>query len=149
MYEKTNIRSVMNKILKVFLIILLFTGCTSVKTKKIAEDGVYDQKDDVALYLETYHRLPDNYITKEEARKLGWEGGSLSEVVEGKCIGGDDYGNYEGTLPENEKYHECDIDTLHRKTRGARRIVYSEDWDIYYTDDHYETFELLYEGDNE
>ena len=138
----------MNRLLKLVLVFLLFTGCAPVKEDKIAEDGVYDQKDDVALYLHTYHKLPDNYITKDEARKLGWEGGSLSEVVEGKCIGGDDYGNYEGTLPEDEEYHECDINTLHSKTRGAERIVYSEDWDIYYTEDHYETFELLYEGDN-
>lgn len=137
----------MNRLLKLVLVFLLFTGCTPVKEDKIVEGGVYDQKEDVALYLHIYHKLPGNYITKDEARKLGWEGGSLSEVVEGKCIGGDDYGNYEGTLPEDEKYHECDINTLHSKTRGAERIVYSEDWDIYYTEDHYETFELLYEGD--
>ena len=137
----------MNRLLKLVLVFLLFTGCTPVKEDKIVEGDVYDQKEDVALYLHIYYKLPGNYITKDEARKLGWEGGSLSEVVEGKCIGGDDYGNYEGTLPEDEEYHECDINTLHSKTRGAERIVYSEDWDIYYTEDHYETFELLYEGD--
>lgn len=136
------------KLLSLVLVFLLATGCVPVNENKIAENGVYDQKDDVALYIYTYHKLPENYITKEEARILGWEGGSLSKVVEGKCIGGDYYGNYEGTLPEDEAYHECDINTLHSASRGAERIVYSEDWDIYYTEDHYETFELLYEGDN-
>lgn len=129
------------------LVFLLFIGCAPVKEKPLDENGVYDQKDDVALYLYTYHKLPENYITKDEARKCGWNGGPLSDIVSGMCIGGDYYGNYEGILPEDEKYHECDIDTLDSKTRGAKRIVYSEDWDIYFTEDHYETFELLYEGE--
>ena len=109
-------------------------------------DGVYNSKDDVALYLYTYGELPQNYITKKEAKKLGWQGGSVEQVAPGKAIGGDYYGNYEGTLPDvsGEEYHECDIDTLGRKSRGAKRIIYSTDGRIYYTEDHYESFELLY-----
>ena len=112
----------------------------------IAEDGVYTQKDDVALYIATYGRLPDNYITKKEAQKLGWEGGKLEPYAPGKSIGGDYFGNYEGQLPKKKgrKYYECDIDTQGKKSRGAKRIVYSNDGLIYYTGDHYETFELLY-----
>ena len=83
------------------------------------------------------------YTTKKEAKKLGWEGGSLEKYAKGKCIGGDHFGNYEGILPSGN-YHECDIDTLGRKSRGAKRIIYSDDGRIYYTEDHYETFELLY-----
>ena len=113
----------------------------------IDEDGVYTAKDDVALYLYTYHKLPSNFITKKKAKKLGWEGGNLEPYAPGKCIGGDYFGNYEGLLPEDEEYHECDIDTLGKKKRGAKRIIWSEDWDIYYTGDHYETFTLLYEGE--
>lgn len=113
----------------------------------IDEDGVYTSKDDVALYLYTYHKLPSNFITKKKAKKLGWEGGNLESYAPGKCIGGDYFGNYEGLLPEDEEYHECDIDTLGKKKRGAKRIIWSEDWDIYYTGDHYETFTLLYEGE--
>ena len=60
------------------------------------------------------------------------------------CIGGDRFGNYEGLLPEDRDYLECDIDTLGAKERGAKRIVFSEDGLIFYTDDHYESFELLY-----
>lgn len=111
----------------------------------IDEYGIYDSKDEVALYIVTYDKLPSNYITKKEAKKLGWSGGSLDSYAPGKCIGGDYFGNYEGNLPEDTKYHECDIDTLGKKSRGAKRIVYSDDGYVYYTEDHYETFELLYE----
>ena len=112
----------------------------------IDEDGTYDSAEDVALYLYTYGKLPSNYITKKDAQKLGWEGGSVEQVAPGKCIGGDWYGNYEGLLPakEGREYHECDIDTLGKKKRGAKRIIYSNDGLIYYTDDHYESFTLLY-----
>lgn len=112
----------------------------------IDEAGIYDSAEDVALYLHTYGKLPSNYITKKEAGKLGWEGGSVEQVAPGKCIGGDWYGNYEGLLPakEGREYHECDIDTLGKKKRGAKRIIYSNDGLIYYTEDHYESFTLLY-----
>lgn len=106
--------------------------------------GSYTSKADVALYIHTYGCLPDNFITKNEARKLGWEGGSLEPFAPGMCIGGDRFGNYEGLLPEDRDYQECDIDTLGKSSRGAKRIVFSDDGLIYYTDDHYESFELLY-----
>lgn len=110
------------------------------------EDGEYYSKEEVALYLNIYGHLPDNFITKKEAKKLGWSGGSLEKFAPGKVIGGDNFGNYEGNLPEKSgrKYYECDIDTYGKKSRGAKRIVWSSDGNIYYTEDHYETFELLY-----
>ena len=111
------------------------------------EDGTYTSKDDVALYLHLYDHLPSNFITKKEAKKLGWvkEKGNFSEAAPGKSIGGDYFGNYEGILPEKDgrEYHECDID-FDGGSRGAKRIVYSNDGLIYYTEDHYESFELLY-----
>ena len=112
----------------------------------IAEDGSYTSKEDVALYIHTYGHLPDNFITKNEARELGWSGGSLEPYAEGCCIGGDRFGNREGRLPDaaGRSYTECDIDTLGAASRGAKRIVFSNDGLIYYTEDHYETFELLY-----
>lgn len=116
----------------------------------IDEHGTYDSKEDVALYIHTYNRLPDNYMTKKEARKYGWEGGALHLVVDGMCIGGDVFTNYEEVLPEIDgTYYECDIDTLTKKKRGAKRIVFSDEGDIYYTSDHYETFEKLYGADDD
>ena len=112
----------------------------------IDEDGYYTTKEDVALYIHTYGRLPDNFITKKEAEALGWSGGGLDDYAYGCCIGGNKFGNYEGLLPEKDgrKYTECDIDTMHASKRGAKRIVFSNDGLIYYTDDHYESFTLLY-----
>jgi len=112
----------------------------------IDENGSYSSKEDVALYLHTYGRLPKNFITKSEARALGWEGGSVEEFAKGFCIGGDRFGNNEGLLPKKDgrTYKECDIDTLGKSSRGAKRIVFSNDGLIYYTDDHYESFTLLY-----
>ena len=109
-------------------------------------DGTYTTKEDVAMYIYTYGCLPQNFITKDEARALGWEGGGLEDYAPGKCIGGDRFGNYEGVLPhaEGRTWTECDIDTLGASSRGAKRIVFSNDGLIYYTEDHYETFELLY-----
>lgn len=110
----------------------------------IDEDGEFQTKDEVALYIKTYHHLPSNYMTKREARQYGWENGPLYQVIPGKSIGGDVYSNYEGALPDIKgKYIECDIDTLGKSSRGSKRIVYDPDFNIYYTDDHYETFTKL------
>ena len=114
--------------------------------ESLPEDGTYSSRDDVALYIHTYGHLPGNFITKKEARELGWSGGSVEEYAPGKCIGGDHFGNYEGLLPEKSgrSYTECDIDTLGSSGRGAKRIIFSNDGLIYYTDDHYASFTLLY-----
>lgn len=119
------------------------------ETPAIEEDGTYTTKEDVVRYIHTYGHLPENFITKKQAQALGWEGGSLEPYAPGKCIGGSRFGNYEGTLPEKDgrTYTECDIDTLGAEKRGGKRIVFSNDGLIYYTEDHYETFELLYGED--
>ena len=96
----------------------------------------------VVLYIETYGELPANYITKSEARELGWEGGSAENYKEGAAIGGDYFGNREGLLPEarGRSYTECDIDTNGYGSRGSRRLVFSNDGLYFYTADHYESF---------
>lgn len=115
-------------------------------TPALSEDGSYTSKEDVALYIYQYGHLPSNFITKKEAEELGWSGGSLEPYAPGKCIGGNRFGNYEGLLPQKDgrSYTECDIDTLGADKRGAKRIVFSNDGLIYYTEDHYKSFELLY-----
>ena len=112
------------------------------------EDGSYTTKEDLALYIHTYGHLPPNFITKKEAEAAGWSGGSLERVLPGMCIGGSRFGNYEGLLPQakGRTWTECDVNTLGAKSRGAERIVFSNDGLIYYTGDHYESFELLYDS---
>lgn len=111
----------------------------------LREDGHYSSKAEVGLYLYLYGKLPSNFITKKEAQNLGWvsKEGNLWEVAPGMSIGGDKFGNYEGILPEGKKYYECDID-YQGGYRGEKRIIYSTDGYIYYTEDHYESFEQLY-----
>ena len=112
----------------------------------LPEDGSYTTKEDVSLYLVQYGHLPCNFITKKEAQKAGWSGGSLEKVLPGMCIGGDYFGNYEGKLPKakGRTWTECDINTLGKKSRGAERLIFSNDGLIYYTDDHYDSFTQLY-----
>lgn len=110
---------------------------------QIDKNGSYTTKEDVALYIHVYGKLPPNFITKKQAEKLGWSGGSLEPYAPGKCIGGNYFGNYEGLLPDGN-YRECDIGTLGKKSRGKKRLIYSDDGRIYYTGDHYASFTQLY-----
>ena len=113
----------------------------------VEENGEYSSKDEVALYIHTYGHLPSNYITKNEAKNLGWDSskGNLWDVAPGKSIGGDKFGNREGLLPKADKrqYYECDID-FDGGYRNEKRIIYSNDGLIYYTGDHYNSFTQLY-----
>lgn len=113
----------------------------------VNRDEVYNTMEEVALYIQTYEELPGNFITKKQAADLGWESteGNLWEVTDEKSIGGDKFGNREGILPQKEgrKYYECDIN-YDGGYRGSERIVYSNDGLIYYTQDHYKTFKLIY-----
>lgn len=113
-------------------------------------DGEYTSKEDLALYIYKYKNLPSNFISKKEARDLGWDSkeGNLWDVAPGKSIGGDYFANREGLLPEKDsrKYYECDVN-YQGGYRSGERLVYSNDGLIYYTGDHYNSFELLYGDD--
>ena len=111
----------------------------------ITEDGQYLDRDSVAYYIFTYGHLPSNYLTKDEAKALGWVSskGNLWKVAPGCAIGGDRFGNYEGLLPKG-KYRECDVDYA-GGFRDEKRLIYDEKGNIWYTDDHYNSFEQLYD----
>ena len=113
----------------------------------IKESGEYSDKDSVAFYIHTYGHLPSNYISKTKARKAGWDStkGNLWDVLPGMSIGGSEFYNDDGQLPDanGRRWTECDID-YSGGFRNAKRIVFSNDGLIYYTDDHYKTFERLY-----
>ncbi|WP_445671257.1 ribonuclease domain-containing protein [Paenibacillus sp. FSL K6-2862] len=128
---------------------MLFAGC-SLESLSVDEPNqtraVLNQFDDVANYLAEHQELPDNYITKKEARALGWEPseGNLQDVAPGKSIGGDIFQNREGLLPKKKgrTWYEADIN-YSGGTRGSDRILYSSDGLIYKTTDHYRTFEQI------
>ncbi len=114
---------------------------------RVEEAQSYSTKDEVAEYIHEFGVLPPNYITKSEAADAGWDksAGDLWDVTNMKSIGGDYFGNREGLLPDanGRKYYECDIN-YNGGYRGAERIVFSNDGLIFYTSDHYESFEQLY-----
>ncbi len=100
------------------------------------------EENTVISYIKQNHRLPDYYITKSEAKKQGWipSQGNLCEVLPGKAIGGDHFGNREGKLPRGEKYFEADVN-YNCGNRNADRIVFTKNGDVYLTKDHYTSFQ--------
>lgn len=98
----------------------------------------------VVDYVKKNQRLPNYYLTKKEAEGRGWKPykGNLCEVLPGKAIGGDYFGNREGRLPNRKgrKYFEADIN-YDCGGRNANRLVYSSDGLIFITKDHYRTFQ--------
>lgn len=117
-------------------------GAPPAAAPRVDRNGEYTDKDRICWYIVSFGTLPKNFITKAEARRLGWQGGPLEPYAPGKSIGGDRFGNYERTLPDGN-YRECDVDTRGRP-RGAKRIVFSNDRRVYYSDDHYRTFKRLH-----
>ena len=91
------------------------------------------------VYQKAYGKLPDYYITKEEAKeKYGWIQGknTLAGKAPGKMIGGDIYYNDERKLPEKEGriWYECDVDYVSGNRGTCSRLYYSNDGLMFYTD---------------
>ena len=122
----------------------------------VEESGLYTTKDSVAAYLCKFDKLPSNYVDKNEGKSLyeSKTGNTFEKwnfnpwTTLGVMIGGDTFNNYannpnnyHSTLPEGN-YHEADVD-YSAKNRGTKRLIYQSDCVIYYTADHYETFNKL------
>ena len=146
-------RNIKRILAALLMLLVMLAPCALAKTitvdaanYDVEEGGRYDAMEEVAIYLTFFEELPENYLTKKEAQALGWESrkGNLWDVAYGCSIGGDRFGNYEGLLPDakGRKWTECDID-FDGSFRGAERIVFSNDGLIYYTGDHYESFEEI------
>lgn len=110
----------------------------------VVESETYSDKEHVAAYLNEFGHLPANYISKNKADNTpNWQ-------KNGYYIGGDRFGNYEGRLPKKSgrTYYECDLsysnNNIKKGNRGTKRLVYSNDGLIFYTEDHYESFTQLY-----
>ena len=148
----------MKRLLSLLLILCLALGCAfaevlvegdvAITDTLLVEYGEwYSEPDEVALYLHAFAELPFNYLTKSEARELGWDSasGNLWDVAPGMSIGGDRFGNREGLLPnaQGRAWYECDVNYA-GGYRGSERVLWSNDGLIYYTDDHYSSFTRLY-----
>lgn len=74
----------------------------------------------------------------------------LTEIADGGPFeypgkDGSTFGNYEGLLPAEPYgyYKEYTVDTPGASTRGTRRIIAGGGGQLYYTDDHYESFDRI------
>jgi len=96
----------------------------------------------VISFVKSNHKLPDYYITKSEAKSKGWNPskGNLCDVLQGKAIGGDKFSNREKKLPKGEQYYEADVN-YNCGNRGADRIVFTKNGDVWLTKNHYKSFE--------
>ena len=150
----------MKRLLSLLLLLCLALGCAfaevwvesdiAITDELLVEYGQwYSAPDEVALYIHAFEELPFNYLTKSEARNLGWDSsaGNLWDVAPGMSIGGDRFGNREGLLPDarDRAWYECDVN-YSGGYRGAERLLFSDDGLIYYSGDHYASCELLYDG---
>ena len=93
-------------------------------------------------FVKQNHELPNYYLTKNEAKKLGWlaSKGNLCEALPGRAIGGDKFGNREKKLPKGEQYYEADVN-YNCGNRNADRIVFTENGEVWLTKNHYKSFE--------
>ena len=143
------IKNFFYKFILSFFLIFAFAGCVklddinsneAVECTSLLEDKAYYKKDDVVDYIKAYKKLPPNFLTKKEARKLGWipKKGNLWDVTDKGVIGGDYFGNFENKLPK-ANYKECDVNYFGGR-RGSERPTYDENFNVFYTSDHYESF---------
>lgn len=152
MFNKKNLLFI---ILSLIIISITFLGCSFKITQEatisekitLSEDEFYTSKNDVSLFIHTYNKLPSNFIKKKDAMNLGWVSneGNLWDITNNMSIGGDHFGNRENLLPskKDRQWYECDIN-YNGGFRNSERIVFSNDGLIYYTSNHYESFEQLY-----
>lgn len=112
------------------------TSSTQQSIEQLTEEST------VISYVKQNHKLPEYYITKNEARKQGWNPskGNLCEALPGKAIGGDKFSNRERSLPPDEKYFEADVN-YHCGSRNADRIVFTKNGAVYISKNHYKSFE--------
>ena len=93
--------------------------------------------------------IPGNYITKGEAISLGWkQGKAIGNYLKEGQIGGDVFLNRSGVLPSSEGrvWYEADIvlkNNISRSNQAGTRLLYSNDGQLYITQDHYKTVHYL------
>ena len=91
-------------------------------------------------------RLPEKFITKKQAQKMGWKPGRdlwNSKDLAGKSLGGDIFFNREGRLPDGRRvWREADLG-YKGGHRGPKRLIYSDDGLRSVTVDHYKTFKAV------
>jgi len=130
------------------------------------EDGIYTARDDVALYIRTFGKLPPNYYIRYE-RDLNLYRNTYGylpdryddfdtfnalttlrqEYGQESYYGYWHFSNHAGQLPEQFGHYfiaDTEIGGAGH-SRGSTRFVFSpSDHLVYYTPNHFNTYELLY-----
>jgi len=130
------------------LIILVFMPIFTTKRVKLGDE--YSSKEDVALFVKTYHELPENFITEYGIETALNHGGDISD----KIVGGDTHWNTnqlsEFGISASSHLKECDINgstyDLTTNNRGTLRLVYTANTKnvrVFFTGDHFGTFEEI------
>ncbi|MCB2009968.1 MAG: ribonuclease domain-containing protein [Geminicoccaceae bacterium] len=127
---------------------VLIVGMAHAGTQELRNFAILVGLLDIDGFVETVETirdtgwLPEQYLTKNEARDRGWQpGDDLCDSAPGHVIGGNRFGNREGRLPDRRgrQWTEADLD-FGCGRRGAKRLLFSSDGLIFVTIDHYETF---------
>ena len=109
------------------------------ETATPADDAGMPETDDVSglPYVDLADLPPEAGATVE----LIDAGGPFPYDKDGSTVG-----NYEGLLPDREDgyYREYTVETPGSPDRGARRIVGGAEGELYWTEDHYESFEVIW-----
>lgn len=138
-------KKIILSIIVILFSVLAFVGCNSTDNTTNVLGDIYTTEY-VISYIKEHNELPEYYITKDEAKDLGWisSDGNLWDVAPDRVIGGDIFGNREGLLPSDNGriWYEADFE-YSGGYRGDKRIVFSNDGLIYITYDHYQTFEQV------
>ena len=111
-----------------------------------AGEATKNGTDGADWWLKYKGTLPDYYITKKDAEKLGWDRkkGNLDEIAPGKMIFGGIYRNDDGHLPDapGRIWYEADINYKWGH-RNRSRLLFSNDGLMFVTYDHYGTFQEI------
>ncbi|KKD06154.1 ribonuclease domain-containing protein [Streptomyces sp. WM6386] len=115
----------------VCLLVVLLTGCAS------SEAGGATASWAAGMATVQESRLP---AQARDTLDLIDAGGPFPYEKDGSV-----FGNFERRLPAHKRgyYHEYTVPTPGSRDRGARRIVTGRGDEIYYTDDHYDSFRAV------
>lgn len=121
-------RMLLRFVSRMLLCVLVLTGCS-------ATDNDPSRGGGLATVQES--KLP---AEARQTLELIDRGGPFPYAKDGSV-----FGNFERLLPAHQRgyYHEYTVPTPGSRDRGARRIVTGQGGEIYYTDDHYDSFRAV------